>query len=604
MYLLKKSLSTILFFFACMSGYTQQQAKQGGLMQVGVATIDITPTMPIRLAGYGARSKEEATEVIHRLTAKAMAFGSDEQGPSLFITVDLLGISDRITTAVRDELTEKAEIDPAHVAINASHTHGGPEIGNSINILYYRDSTFGDSALALSQLIHIAQYTEMLKQKLVDVSLRALAARKPSLVYWGQGQASFAANRRTKGGPVDVALPIIKVTDEQGKLSAVLVNYACHGTTLEGINEIHGDWIGEAQLQIEARHPGTIAMVAVGCGADANPRPRGEISHMQQHGKEIADNVDKLLKGQLTQLTAPPSGRIKWINLPFAHVPDVNDLIKLTDDKGLRGFYARIALERTQRGAPVDPSVRYPVQVWNFGNELAMVNLAGEVVVDYSLRLKNELGAEHLWVNGYTNDVPCYIASRRVIREGGYEADYSMVCYDKPGPFAEEVEDMIVNAVHEITPEHFRALRDSTNNQQLIVQDSAGILHLTAVRAKSLGPNIKYMPEWKAFGWFNTDDRAEWQVQVDKPGKYDVYLKWSVSDNEAGKSFAFDAGKKNLKGKIAKTGSWFTYATTRIGSLQLPAGTHTMVFRSDSPAEKGAMLDLAEVTLIPAKLRR
>lgn len=600
----KKVLSAVVLFLLQLNLGAQQFPDRSGLMDVGVAQVDITPEMPVRLAGYGARTKEEATEVMHRLTAKAMAFGNDMQNPSILITIDLLGISERITTVVKNELAEKAGIDPAHVAICASHTHGGPEIGSSINILYYRDIPFGDSAIALSQLIHLAQYTETLKKKLVEVSLRALNERRPSLVYWGQGQASFAANRRTKGGPVDVALPIIKVTDAAGNLSAVLVSYACHGTTLEGINEIHGDWISEAQLQIEANHPGTLAMVAVGCGGDANPRPRGEIEHMKQHGKEIADNVDKLLKGQLVQLTVPPVGKIKWIDLPFAHVPDVYDLIKLTEDKGLRGYYARVALERTQRGIPVSPSVRYPVQVWNFGNDLAMINLAGEVVVDYSLRLKHELGAEHLWVNGYTNDVPCYIASRRVIREGGYEADFSMVCYDKPGPFVEEIEDMIIDAVHEITPQHFKAKRDSVNSQQLVVQEADGILHLTAAKAKSVGPNIKYMPEWKAFGWFNTDDRAEWTTKVDKAGKYDVYLKWSVSDGEAGKSFAFDAGKKIVKGKIAKTGSWYTYSTARIGTVELPAGMFNMVFRSNAPSEKGAMLDLAEVVLVPARARR
>ena len=84
-----------------------------------------------------------------------------------------------------------------------------------------------------------------------------------------------------------------------------------------------------------------------------------------------------------------------------------------------------------------------------------MVNLAGEVVVDYSLRLKKELGARRLWINAYSNDVPCYIASRRVINEGGYEAVSSMYYYDKPSPFSEEVEDLIIHAVHDLLPETF-----------------------------------------------------------------------------------------------------------------------------------------------------
>lgn len=109
------------------------------------------------------------------------------------------------------------------------------------------------------------------------------------------------------------------------------------------------------------------------------------------------------------------------------------------------------------------------------------------------------------------------------------------------------------------------------------------------------------MPEWKAFGWFTTDDRAEWNVNVHKAGKYEAYIKYSVSDSEAGKSFTFESGNKKLKGKIGKTGSWFTYARKKIGVINLSAGVQKMVFKSSSASDKGAMLDLAEVTLIPIK---
>jgi hypothetical protein len=39
----------------------------------------------------------------------------------------------------------------------------------------------------------------------------------------------------------------------------------------------------------------------------------------------------------------------------------------------------------------------YPIQVWSFGNQLAIVFLGGEVVVDYSLRIKQEFMKEKIW---------------------------------------------------------------------------------------------------------------------------------------------------------------------------------------------------------------
>ena len=570
-------------------------------MEVGVARVDITPEGPIRLAGYASRAKSETDVVLQRLSAKAIAFGSDAQNPSVLITVDLVGIPWRITNRLAERLSEKTVIDAKQLVICASHTHGGPEVGNLINILQYRGDHFSDSLLALNQLVHISEYTEQLSRKLEEVALAALKDRKPALVSWGQGQASFAANRRTKGGPVDPALPMMRITNPDGTLRAVLVSYACHGTTLGDINEIHGDWIAEAQRLIEANHPGAIAMVTLGCGGDANPQPRGKIEDVNSHGQEISDNVDKLLTAQLQPLTSPPVGNMKWIKLPFSNVPTVPELIKLTEDKSVKGYQARLELDRVQRGETIPSELDYPVQTWNFGDKMAMVNLAGEVVVDYSIRLKNELGAEHLWVNAYSNDVPCYIASARVIREGGYEGETSMYWYNRPSPFSEKVEDLIVDAVHDIIPPAFKSERDSTNRQELIKEGNDNTYHLTAADAQAVGPKIKHMPEWKAFGWFTTEDRAEWNVEVEKAGTYHVYLEWAVSDSDAGKSFAFEAGNKKIKGKIGKSGSWFTYRTEKIGTLHLKAGLREMVFKSNSKSPAGAMLDLREVKLVLAK---
>jgi hypothetical protein len=68
------------------------------------------------------------------------------------------------------------------------------------------------------------------------------------------------------------------------------------------------------------------------------------------------------------------------------------------------------------------------------------------VVVDYSLRLKRECPQTDLIVAGYTNDVMCYIPSRRVLKEGGYESVDSMIYYGQPGPLAENVEETLIGA--------------------------------------------------------------------------------------------------------------------------------------------------------------
>jgi hypothetical protein len=92
----------------------------------------------------------------------------------------------------------------------------------------------------------------------------------------------------------------------------------------------------------------------------------------------------------------------------------------------------------------------YPVQAVRFGKDLTVVALGGEVVVDYALRVAREYPSERLITAGYSNDVMCYIPSLRVLREGGYEANDSMIYYGQPGPFAESVEESVMNGVHSV----------------------------------------------------------------------------------------------------------------------------------------------------------
>ena len=99
-----------------------------------------------------------------------------------------------------------------------------------------------------------------------------------------------------------------------------------------------------------------------------------------------------------------------------------------------------------QRDGKLAETYPYPVEVWRLG-DLTWVILGGEVVVDYALRLKRNLGASDTWVAGYSNDVMAYIPSLRVLNEGGYEGETAMIYYGLPTKWSEQVEEQIIDAV-------------------------------------------------------------------------------------------------------------------------------------------------------------
>jgi putative membrane-bound dehydrogenase-like protein len=415
---------------------------------VGVARVDITPSYPIRLSGYAAR-KTESDRVVSRLYAKALAIGSDPEHPAVLITIDTTGFPLTLRDEIVARLKRAHHLDESHITLCASHTHTAPCLDGFLPTL------FGEE-LPPEHRAHIAQYTRELTDALEKVALDALRNRKPAHLSWGKGRAGFAANRRTAGGPVDQEVPLLLVMDRDNKLRAALANYACHCTTLgPETNRVCADWAGYAQEYLEQDYPGAEFLVAIGCGADANPQPRTGVGFAQQHGHEIEQAVKEILSRPLATLSGHLACQTQRIRIPLDHARSRDEWDQMAKQPGPPGFYARLNLTRLERGESLPADFPYLVQTWNFSDQLAMVFLGGEVVVDYSLRLKKEFDAARLWVNAYANDVPCYIPSERILREGGYEGGAAMIYYDKPNRIAPGVENRIVTAVHELLPKTF-----------------------------------------------------------------------------------------------------------------------------------------------------
>lgn len=419
---------------------------------IGTAKIDITPAYPIRLTGYASRKGPSELPGL-KIWAKALAIGSDGDGPALLITVDNCGVGRNVVDEVVARLKRKANIARERVAVSSSHSHSAPQTIGFAEYIFVQD-------LPADQQAAIERYTRELTDKLEQVALDALKDRKLGRLFWSEGQVGFAANRRTKGGPVDHSAPVLCARDLDGKLRAVVANYACHCTTLGGeINQTCGDWAGFAGETLERDNLGAVALVTIGCGADSNPSPRGGpdfgLALSKQHGQALAAQASLLLANPMTPLNAKPEFRTKRIELPFQPHFTRDQWEKRATNSGIVGFHAKKYLARLDRGEKLPTTLPYLVQTWTFGDQLAMVFLGGEVVVDYSLRLKREFDPKRLWVTAYANDVPCYIPSKRILAEGGYEAVDSLWYYGRPQQLAPETEDLIVAAVHDLLPKSF-----------------------------------------------------------------------------------------------------------------------------------------------------
>jgi hypothetical protein len=418
----------------------------------GVAKVVITPDKPMWLSGYSSRDKP-ADGKVHDLWAKALALEDASGNRCVLVTLDLVGIPREVSVAVCEEIKKKRGLPREAVLLNVSHTHSGPVVGNNLRTMYFLDA---------EQSARVEEYTKSLQSKVVTLVGEALAGLKPARVEWGNGHATFAVNRRNNKetdvpklrehgllkGPVDHDVPVLAVRDPDGRLKAVAFGYACHATVLP-FYQWCGDYPGFAQLAVEKMHPEAVALFWAGCGGDQNPLPRRSVALAEEYGKRLAEAVEAVIAAPMTPLESRFTAAYAEIPLAFGDLPSRDNLVRDTSSKDKYvAERARLLLKRIEKDGSLSGTYPYPVQTWKFGDSLTWIALGGEVVVDYSLRLKRELGTSTTWVAGYSNDVMAYIPSLRVLKEGGYEGGGAMVYYGQPTAWSPHVEETIVRAVH------------------------------------------------------------------------------------------------------------------------------------------------------------
>ena len=421
--------------------------------QSGVAKIDITPTRPMWMAGYGNRD-HLAEGKLTELWAKALILDDGSGHRGLLITLDLLGIDSGLSHRVCDKLMAKYGLEREQIALCMSHTHTGPVVARNCRPMHYE-------MLDDEQKQRVDRYADALVVKIVDVAGRAFQKLAPSQLSWGSGTADFAVNRRNNRpeskvpewraagslkGPVDHDVPVLAIKDSDGRLKTILLGYACHCTTLS-FYKWSGDYAGFAQIELEQAHPDCVAMFWAGCGGDQNPLPRRTVALAKDYGRQLAEAVNRVLSTEMPGLPADLRTTYREIDLPLAAPPSRSQIEQDAEsqDKYVASR-ARMFLADMAAGHPLPRTYPYPVQVWRIG-KVRWVILGGEVVIDYALRLKAEMQGKKTWVASYANDVMAYIPSRRILREGGYEGGGAMVYYGLPAPWEPAVEDQIVDEV-------------------------------------------------------------------------------------------------------------------------------------------------------------
>lgn len=425
--------------------------------KMGSSIRDITPPIGTQQSGFIIRQKP-SVGMHDPLFARAFAL-DDGSTRCCLVILDLIGVDLALVRAIRHEIVERADIPEGHIAVLATHTHGGPAL------------------LPRAHLGHVdTTYRERVAREATAVAVNAIASLQPAELRIGVGHENTVAhNRRDATGPIDPTVPIMCFY-RSSELAALLVSYACHPVTLGPDNlQITRDYPGELVTTLEHLHPGAFIAFATGCCGQINTGHQAHDSLQSgatlQRTFEEAHRIGRILAaaaataaGQAafrSPVTGPLRVARSTLELPIAPPPDTTEaelsewhreLVQINGQDPAREAVLRALITWGDTSGKARTA---EVEVMCIGLGDACIALyPGEVFVEFGLELKTAFPDRHVVTLGFANAAPGYLPHRSAYPAGGYEVAEAYRFYGQPGPFppeaGERLQEEMLRLVQEV----------------------------------------------------------------------------------------------------------------------------------------------------------
>jgi hypothetical protein len=450
----------------------------------GVARVDITPPVGIRMMGYTVQ--ECVAEGVERtLTATALVL-SDGRIKVVLVACDLLFLQSPHVDRARERVGRHVGVPASHVLISASHTHLGPMLPG-----WQSDSPDQERL----QQTYLAE----LEESLATVAAMADHAQQPCRFGAGRGSAPIGVNRRERlpdgsivigdnpGGAVDHEVGVVRIDKPNGKPIATLMTAAAHTIVLgPKTARLSPDYVGPAREIIESAtgapslfFQGAAGNVCPRCGIGSGGPEQyddlerigamlaGEVlktwsqirTHNRRGPRRIVRSVAAISLWDYEPLTGPPIERFgvatRRVTLPMAPLPDRESAAanlarhqRHLDEARRAGAVGPIHVAtRLVAWAglvlnAIDAGGQRPtreLECWALRiDDVGMVAVNGEPFAELGLEVKRRSPLPHTFFFGYSNGCLGYLPTPEAFDEGGMEVHESYQNYMLPTPFTRQ----------------------------------------------------------------------------------------------------------------------------------------------------------------------
>jgi neutral ceramidase len=393
----------------------------GSTIKVGVGKVDITPTKPMLLYGYSARTTP-SIGIYDPLFCRSVVF-DDGATKAAIISLDsgTIPLGNWLQT-IRTRLAEEYGID--HVFLTATHSHAAPKLGTH------------DKPIA---------WNEVIAGKIYESVQMALAKMQPAHFEIGSGKADITYDRRVVGDdgrvtmlwqdhdrkptkPVDQRINVLCIQDMANEPIATLVHYACHPVISSGkSNRVSADIPGAICAYVDKAVGGECVFLQGACG-DVNPYLAGYLREDTSAYKAIATESEKVAREVVEAVRhAAPVEQDDWTihyeqrTVSFGLRHRVSD--KRMQDL-LHGFFSEEGLKRFLAS---DQKLQANVSILTLGKAIAWAGFPGEFFDDFQVDLKERSPVANTFFVGYCNGMYSYFPTIEAAAEGGYGASYGLL---------------------------------------------------------------------------------------------------------------------------------------------------------------------------------